>query len=643
MSPHHGSGRESVGRSSSPAQVARATGRPLSVAVVGAGPRGLGVLERIVALAGGFDGEIRVHLVDPYPPGPGRVWRTDQSPLLLMNTTIGEQTVFPDTSSAPRVTPVGTGPDMGTWYVEVHGGEPAEVDTVFPPRRLYGEYLTWAYEHLLAAAPAHLAVTHHAARATDLVDAGAEDGPQTLRLDDGTVLQVDALVLCLGHVPAALTDERRHWHDYAASGGLVHLPPDLPADTPVDDLEAGSPVLFRGFGLNWFDLQARLTTGRGGRFVPDERPGAPEWALRYEPSGREPVLYPSSRRGVPYRAKPIGRANPVHRRVLTHFRPANLPDPRDSAGRPVPLRFDEHLWPLVLADLHEAWTAAGGEGTPPLRHFLRPLEGVVLRSRGAGCVPWDHAGTSDGHPGQGASAAGDEAVDLHTWMVEWLRADTAAAVAGPEAHPEKALFAVLWEARLLLKELVATGRVDEESYATEVRGWFEDFVAGICDGPPPQRFAELAALAEAGIVRFVGPQVRITTTRAGEPAAFVAHTPALPDEDVRARALVEAATPANRVLQADDGFLSRLIEQGKVTAGATWVEGIEQHSSGLAVVGPAMHTRDLHGRVHPGRYVHSIQLSGDRLGLAIAANPGRDTPMFRDAQALVEDLLDLAG
>ncbi|MBR7504231.1 FAD/NAD(P)-binding protein, partial [Mycobacterium tuberculosis] len=43
-------------------------------------------------------GPIVIHLVDPYPPGAGIVWRTDQPTSLLMNTTIGEQTIFPDGS-----------------------------------------------------------------------------------------------------------------------------------------------------------------------------------------------------------------------------------------------------------------------------------------------------------------------------------------------------------------------------------------------------------------------------------------------------------------------------------------------------------------------------------------------------------------
>lgn len=61
------------------------------LAVVGAGPRGVMLLERLLArlegsAPGAHPARLRIDVVDPYPPGPGRVWRTDQSELYLMNT-----------------------------------------------------------------------------------------------------------------------------------------------------------------------------------------------------------------------------------------------------------------------------------------------------------------------------------------------------------------------------------------------------------------------------------------------------------------------------------------------------------------------------------------------------------------------------
>ena len=87
---------------------------PLRVGIVGAGPRGLTVLERLVAHAATeVDRPLRIHVLDPHPPGPGRVWRTDQSPHLLMNTVVEEQTVFPDPTCTVAHTRAGR--SMADW------------------------------------------------------------------------------------------------------------------------------------------------------------------------------------------------------------------------------------------------------------------------------------------------------------------------------------------------------------------------------------------------------------------------------------------------------------------------------------------------------------------------------------------------
>ncbi|MEU2428169.1 FAD/NAD(P)-binding protein [Streptomyces sp. NPDC007861] len=88
----------------------------LSVGIAGTGPRGLTVLERLCAGAAARPpaGPVIVHAVDPAPAGAGRVWRTDQSPQLLMNTVTEQITVFSDgsVSCAGAVVP---GPNLYQW------------------------------------------------------------------------------------------------------------------------------------------------------------------------------------------------------------------------------------------------------------------------------------------------------------------------------------------------------------------------------------------------------------------------------------------------------------------------------------------------------------------------------------------------
>ena len=81
-----------------------------AIVIVGGGPRGLLLVDRIAANIG--DGvEIDVHVVDDTQIGPGRVWRTDQTRELCMNTMADAVTLFTDASVTMKV-PVREGPTL---------------------------------------------------------------------------------------------------------------------------------------------------------------------------------------------------------------------------------------------------------------------------------------------------------------------------------------------------------------------------------------------------------------------------------------------------------------------------------------------------------------------------------------------------
>lgn len=278
--------------SASSSHFATLPSRP-SLVIVGAGPRGTGVIERIAANAGepyagaGFD----IHLVDPHPPGAGRIWRADQSPLLWMNSQAEDVTMFTD-ETVRMDGPVREGPTLHEW---------AGLDgRVFPDRRIQGEYLRWVHERAVADLPEGVTVHHHPRRALRI--GGPGEGRQQVWLEGRTrPLLADLVVLALGHLDAELDDEQQRLAEYARVHGLVHMPPDFTADSDLSRLAPGEPVLVRGFGLAFVDLMVLLTEGRGGRYEQDE--GGTDGELTYHASGREPVLHVGSRRGVPYHSK----------------------------------------------------------------------------------------------------------------------------------------------------------------------------------------------------------------------------------------------------------------------------------------------------------------------------------------------------
>lgn len=101
------------------------------IAIVGAGPNGTGLLERISANLGAaeelYGGPLEIHLVDPFPPGPGRVWRHAQSPLLRMNSMAEDVTMFTDESVRCQG-PVRPGRSFAEWAADVGTGKIADVE-----------------------------------------------------------------------------------------------------------------------------------------------------------------------------------------------------------------------------------------------------------------------------------------------------------------------------------------------------------------------------------------------------------------------------------------------------------------------------------------------------------------------------------
>lgn len=286
-----------------------------TIAIVGGGPRGISVLERLgsflrdSALQGSAElaaaddrsvpsaGNVAIRLIDDVEPGAGRVWRTDQSSTLCMNTLADAVTLFTEPGSSVRG-PVLEGPTLYEWFQLLRGDAvqprptdsdssrarkktelfreflptmPAEYETEIrqsrpeshPSRALYGLYLRWVFDiavDRLRAIPG-VTVHIHKARAVDIrtSDAGAgvhgdTDGSvgkqegtatetsshDTITLSDGTSIDADATILALGWTDTtANTAESVLAASVAAHPNLTWIRPGHPADQDLDSISGG--------------------------------------------------------------------------------------------------------------------------------------------------------------------------------------------------------------------------------------------------------------------------------------------------------------------------------------------------------------------------------------------------------------------
>ena len=196
------------------------------IALIGAGPRGISVLERLAAYLRAASGKhsrpghtqpssprVTVHIIDDAQIGAGRVWDTDQTRTLCMNTLADAVTLFTEPGSSVGA-PVLSGPTLYEWIRLLRGDDllaaleagslnydtaaevvaakqelfrqhpprdgiaedyreelAGSVEQSNPSRALYGEYLRWVYRVAVAQLPDSVDVVEHNSRAISIQQA----------------------------------------------------------------------------------------------------------------------------------------------------------------------------------------------------------------------------------------------------------------------------------------------------------------------------------------------------------------------------------------------------------------------------------------------------------------------------------------
>jgi uncharacterized NAD(P)/FAD-binding protein YdhS len=627
----------------------------LHVGIVGAGPRGLSVLERLCAheRASASHTAVTVHLVDPARPGAGRVWRTDQSPHLLVNTVASQMTVYTD-DSVDLLGPVEYGPTLYEWArslrpdqdhsQEVRAQAQALGPDSYPTRALYGSYLRDAFDRLVAGAPAHIDVVVHPLRAVALDDDPAT-GEQSLRLENGTLLRgLAAVVLTQGHVDVRPSPEEKSLAAFARDHGLTYLWPANPADADLSRVPPGSRVLLRGLGLNFFDYMALLTSGRGGTF---ERTAG---TLAYRPSGREPLMFATSRRGVPHHARGSNEKGAFARhqpRLLTAAA-ADFLRRRALGGQPT--RFGTTIWPLIAREVESVYYGAllRAEGREAER------EQFVTRYLAASATECqmrllNEFGIEPGRrwnwkrlaqPWGSRQFTGRE--DFHRWLLDYLARDVAQAHEGNVSSPLKSALDVLRDLRNEIRIAVDHGGLTGESHRDDLEAWYTPLNAFLSIGPPASRIEEMRALIEAGILVVLGPDAKIRADAAA--GAFVADTRIVPGEPVAAQVLIEARLPEPDLRRTADPLMRDLLDSGRARTYGIPGSLQDHHETGALAVTPSpFRVVEANGQAHPRRFALGVPTEGVHWVTAAGIRPGVNSVTLVDTDAIAHAVLTQTG
>lgn len=527
------------------------------IGIIGMGPRGLTVLERIVANERvRKSANIEIYIFDPNPPGVG-CHDPEQEDYLLVNTVAGQITQFSD-SSVVGAGPILEGPSFHQWLDEQRGGkaggrwggEPISPDNYYS-RALFGKYLYWVYHYLAALAPSHVQI--HLIQESILHTERLAEDSWELSTKSGS-FSVDYLFLTTGHTKPA--GNSPVVVNQAARGTLVIDDP-YPIKSMSSAISADMTVAIEGMGLTMFDVVAALTVGRGGRFVRDE-----EGRTRYLPSGQEPRLVAYSRSGLPLTARAVNQKG-VSIQYKARFLLADKVRGM-RAGRK--LDFVTDIFPLLLADMQFAYYEAYlRERRDPVTSMLFCNQFVCADVAEREALIRQYVPEADRfswdrlvNPVPEDALATPE--DFHEWLMEHLRQDLREAYKGNVRGPLKAACDVVRDLRDNLRAAIDHGGLTESSH----RWLLSEFVPimnRIAVGPPSSRIAEMLALVEAGVLEIShGPGARSKEKASGERMCVVSAL--WPDKSTPIDVLIKARVPMHSPADDASPLLRGLLKDG---------------------------------------------------------------------------------
>jgi uncharacterized NAD(P)/FAD-binding protein YdhS len=649
---------------------ARVFSEKLQVAVVGLGPRGLSVAERLCASAESLlprGSELVVHLVDPHVVDGGRVWRSTQDRLLLMNTVACQVTMFVD-RSVDCAGPVVTGPSLYEWArsiaflgsADVPDAVRAEAETLgpddYPSRSFYGSYLRWTLQRIIRTAPKSVRFQSHRATGVDVRD--THDGRQEVVLDNGeSIGDLLAVVLALGHLPHELGDSEAALHRFAHDHGLRYVEPTNPADVSLAAVPAGEPVILRGLGLNFFDYMTLLTVGRGGEFTRE-----PDGRLRYLPSGQEPRLVAGSRRGVPYQARARNQKGAFGRHEPRYITREVIERLRACAEEGAPADFRRDIWPLIDQEVRTVYYAtivrerdrtcaadeftaafamADGADVPlcgdPLAIRESDAQRNVLTKFGVDPTPgWDWRGIA-------VPYSDDDLVStdrFRRWLRSYLDTELAEAELGNVSGPLKAALDILRDLRNEIRLLVDHGGLSGDSYRDDLQRWYMPLNAYLSIGPPAERIEQFGALMDAGVLDVLGPDLRVECVD----GQFAAHSGRCPDVTVLAATLIEARLPETDLSRSTDPLLRALLARGECRPYLIHIRGGGVYrTGGVAVTRRPYHLLAADDRPHPRRFAFGVPTEAVHWVTAAGIRPGVNSVILGDADAMARSCLRVAA
>lgn len=628
----------------------RSTSSPYSIAIVGCGPRGISVLERLAVLLSSsqkdgrqYSENLVIHVIDAIEIGAGRIWSKNQPSWLLMNTPARETTMFSGSPDEYEARP-GAGPSLSQWWLEFDHLN-AEPDGL-APRAVYGKYLHFVFKQIVDNLSKYATV--------NLVEDTAIDLRRTADMRWKIILQkhpeliANRVVLTTGH---SLTELDKTHHEFQKFSkrkqGKKYIRGDSAADMNLAEITPHSNVGIMGCGLAFYDVVISLTEGRGGRFRVKE-----DGQYAYVPSGLEPKIYAGSRSGVPFPARAVNEkpADFLYTPSLfTANRMLRLRDFREQGK----LHFREDVLPWLEAEMqlvYVACTLRARFGEIVAREFTEKTLGNIhedIKASQAQQIILQTAtlfGLSNvlpvelykwSRPFQGRTF--NNSIEYASALKEWIGHDISNAIQGNLTSPFKAATDVLRDVRPILKLAVDYGGLTPESHRDDFLGCFVPIYSMLSAGPPVKRLRQILALIESGLLTLAGPGAQFSVSDLD--GGFLIDSADVSGSEYLVDTLIDARIPTPNVRIDISNLTKCLLQRGILTSFTHSLGTVSFDTGGVAVTAAPFHPITSSG-VEKSLYVLGIPTEHTRWLMHVGSGrPGKWGQFTQDANAIANDLM----
>lgn len=608
------------------------------IAIIGSGPRGLSVLERLAALMF-MDAPVRqviVYLIDSAQMGTGRVWRTDQPRHYVMNTVAEEVSSFSGPLDDGPIRP-GAGPSLAQWWCAVDPAYPGP--NAYAPRAVHGEYMQFVLATIEASFTPNISLQRVPAVVVDLVN---DENMHTLKLDNGSRLHVDKVVIATGHPTPELIGWEKDLQQFAQqTPGLEFLRGDSAADMPLSRIKPHQHVGIVGLGLAFHDIVAALTVGRGGTF------SVVNGVTSYTPSNREPKLFAGSRSGMLIPARGRNQKGPNFQ-----YQPVCITrDKIDTLQKRGHIDFAAEVLPLLLVEINIVYFATAiraHAGSASELQFKSRVVQQQLFSLEALVAEAGHFGVTDlpaldldrlARPFR--SKAFSSPADFAQALDQVLEEDLRSAREGNVDNPMKAALDTIRDTRALIRSVVDFGRLTPRSHQEDFLQYYAPTSLFLTAGPPLYRTEQIRALIAAGVLTLVGPET--VYGKDMEQKKFTIESPRVSQSRQLIDVVIDGRIPSPDLLRDPSTLTRNLVRRGY------WTNYVNQgkHDSfvtgGVAVTPGPYHPIDNAGQPIRGLYVLGLPSEHTRWFMqAGSSRPGFWTDFAQDAHYVASDALKLA-